>query len=140
MAVYRRHQVGSADSLAWLEQYLYGSSRLGQVKTDVLLSGIPDTISIYNHLSELKAGNKRYELTNHLGNILAVISDRKIPKFDNVNSTFADYYYPVILFATDYYPFGMEMPGRTMASNGNRYGFKRRNKGACVLRTYCSHL
>ena len=79
-----------------------------------------------NHLSELKTGNKRYELTNHLGNILAVITDRKIPKFDNVNSTFADYYDPVVLSATDYYPFGMEMPGRTMG--GYRYGFNGKEK------------
>ena len=90
--------------------------------------GIPDTISIFNPQSELKTGNKRYELTNHLGNILAVISDRKIPKFNNVNSTFADYYAPVVLSASDYYPFGMEMPGRTMG--GYRYGFNRQEKNA----------
>ena len=45
-----------------------------------------------------------------------------------MNSTFADYYEPVVLSATDYYPFGMEMPSRTMASNGYRYGFNGKEK------------
>ncbi len=45
-----------------------------------------------------------------------------------MNSTFADYYDPVILSATDYYPFGMEMPSRTLASGGYRYGFNGKEK------------
>ena len=45
-----------------------------------------------------------------------------------MNSTFADYYEPVVLSATDYYPFGMEMPGRTLASGGYRFGFNGKEK------------
>ncbi|MDR6299385.1 DUF6443 domain-containing protein, partial [Mesonia maritima] len=33
-----------------------------------------------------KAGDKRYELTNHLGNVLSVVSDKKIPKLASSGS------------------------------------------------------
>jgi len=79
MAVYRRHRLNSKDSLTWVEQYLYGSSRLGQVNPNVYLGNTSDEMSIFDYTSELNIGWKRYELTNHLGNVLAVISDRKIP-------------------------------------------------------------
>jgi RHS repeat-associated protein len=68
---------------------------------------------------------KSYELSNHLGNVLAVITDRKVGVDDNTDGT-ADYYTAALLSAQEYYPFGMEMPGRIfMASSteGYRYGF-----------------
>jgi RHS repeat-associated protein len=46
------------------------------------------------------------ELTNHLGNVLATITDRKI-----YNPT-EQYYEPVITMKADYYAFGMLMPNR----------------------------
>lgn len=66
-------------------------------------------------------GQKAYELTNHLGNVLATVSDRRAA-FSNDNTT-VDHYEPVVLNATDYYPFGMEMPGRVYNGAGYRYGF-----------------
>ena len=30
-----------------------------------------------------EVGDKRYELSNHLGNVLSVVSDKKIPTFTN---------------------------------------------------------
>ena len=63
MAVYRRYRLGSADSITWKEQYLYGSSRLGQVNPNVYLAGIPDTVSNFNYTSKLNIGWKRFELT-----------------------------------------------------------------------------
>ncbi|MGD1918138.1 MAG: RHS repeat domain-containing protein [Pleurocapsa sp.] len=63
-----------------------------------------------------------YELTNHLGNVLATVSDRK-QKVDTIGTQGqADYYEPVILSATDYYPFGLDMPGRMMSSEDYRRG------------------
>ncbi len=68
-------------------------------------------------------GWKRYEITNHLGNVLAVVSDRR-HSIDNNSDGEADYYEPAILSATDYYPFGLEMPGRSYSLNAYRYGFR----------------
>ena len=53
-----------------------------------------------------------YELTDHLGNVRAVISKTKSENVD-------------ILSYADYYPFGWKMPGRTASSsNGYRFGYQ----------------
>ena len=70
-----------------------------------------------------KEGDRRYELSNHLGNILAVISDRKTGLGTGINYTsFA----AITTSATDYFPFGMSMPGRSFTAantEGYRYSF-----------------
>jgi len=55
------------------EHHIYGSSRLGLQAYDA-----------YNAPSNFEriVGDKRYELTNHLGNVLSVIDDRKIIESD----------------------------------------------------------
>ena len=70
-------------------------------------------------------GNKQYELTNHLGNVLATISDRKIP---HNNNGVIDYYTADIVSGQDYYPFGSEMPNRTFSSGSYRFGFNGKEK------------
>jgi RHS repeat-associated protein len=55
-------------------------------------------------------GKKFFELTNHLGNVLATVSDRKIGV--SLDSSRISSYNPVINSAQEYYPFGMLMPGR----------------------------
>jgi RHS repeat-associated protein len=69
-------------------------------------------------------GDKRYELSNHLGNVLSVVSDRKL--FQNTLSftTFA----PDVLSYSDYYPFGMLVPNRHKAGDDYRYGFQGQEK------------
>ena len=64
-----------------------------------------------------------YELSNHLGNVLTVVSDRKIAL--SSDGTTVDYYLADIITATDYYAFGSPMPGRQFTSSANkyRYGF-----------------
>ena len=56
------------------------------------------------------AGNVAYELSNHLGNVMTVISD-KITPIDTTNDGLWDYFNPSLVSAIDYYPFGMGMPG-----------------------------
>jgi RHS repeat-associated protein len=72
-------------------------------------------------------GKRSYELSNHLGNVLTVISDRKIPVDSNTDGI-VDYYEANIISATDYYPFGSPMPGRTFTSESYRYGFQNQEK------------
>jgi RHS repeat-associated protein len=74
-------------------------------------------------------------LSNHLGNVLVTISDKKIGVNDGtydaggvkLNSTpddKIDFYTADVVTANDYYPFGMAMPGRKFATtNQYRYGF-----------------
>jgi len=57
------------------------------------------------------------ELTNHLNNVLATISDRKI-----WNSTDGNYE-PVITMYADYYAFGMVQPGRSSGLDESRHLF-----------------
>jgi RHS repeat-associated protein len=71
-------------------------------------------------------GQKEYELTNHLGNVLATVSDKKNGVPSSSNSSLIDHYEPDIVSAQDYYPFGMLQPGRSyLSSTGDkyRYGF-----------------
>jgi hypothetical protein len=58
-------------------------------------------------------GGKRYELSNHLGNVLAVISDRKLQVLDG-GMSLGHYFTADIWSARDYYPFGMGMGGRSI--------------------------
>ena len=72
-----------------------------------------------------KEGDRRYELANHLGNVLAVISDRKLG-ISNGNAPNYISFEAITISATDYYPFGMSMPGRSFTAantEGYRYSF-----------------
>ncbi|RXK87213.1 RHS repeat domain-containing protein [Filimonas effusa] len=66
-------------------------------------------------------GDKRYELTNHLSNVVTTLTDRKVPV--SSNGTTIEYYIADVVSAQDYYPFGMIQPGRNYNIEGYRYGF-----------------
>ena len=58
-------------------------------------------------------GNKRYEATNHLGNVQSVFSDRKLIQQEHTyNNESVTHYLPDVRTYTDYYPYGMPMPER----------------------------
>ena len=69
----------------------------------------------------LTRGRKRYEGSNHLGNVLVVFSDRKLPL--NSGSTVTGYQADVHAHS-DYYPFGSLMEERTGSAEGYRFGFQ----------------
>ncbi|MEW7291258.1 RHS repeat-associated core domain-containing protein [Aquimarina sp. 2304DJ70-9] len=88
MAIYRDGQV--------IENTIYGASRLGVRKPD---------------------GTHLYQLTDHLGNVRAVIG--RSPSGQAMAMT----------TATDYYPFGMPMPNRTLSgAEGYRYTYQGQEK------------
>jgi RHS repeat-associated protein len=70
-------------------------------------------------------GDKVYELKDHLGNVRVVIDDKK-----KVTHTLDGqaYFVSNIKSANNYYPFGMQMPGRTFSSDEYRYGFQGQEK------------
>jgi RHS repeat-associated protein len=105
------------DSLYLIEQNLYGSARLG-VKNLAILAQIDtqrqqlsDTLRIF----EERVGAKNYELSNHLGNVLATISDKTIFNTDHYNG--------IVYSAQLYYPFGWEIPTLSYAAKKYRFGF-----------------
>ncbi|GAB2700591.1 hypothetical protein GCM10027037_26800 [Mucilaginibacter koreensis] len=112
LAVYETTPGGTT---TWREQQLYGSSRLGLWQPNVNLAN-GNVTTTWNTL-----GNKRYELTNHLGNVLATITDRRLQH--SSNSTTVDYYDAEVTSAQDYYAFGALQPGRQVATDTYRYGF-----------------
>jgi RHS repeat-associated protein len=111
------------NNIIWREQHLYGSSRLGLwTPNTVLTSNWTAPTGTYN--SGVTLGQKFYELNNHLDNVLATISDKRIQ--DNNSSGGQVNYVADIITAQDYYPFGMLQPDRQFTANNNstyRYGF-----------------
>lgn len=61
-------------------------------------------------------GQKQYELTNHLGNVQATLSDKHyvktLPLPGGAGGGSRDYFNASIVAAYDYYPYGQLMPGR----------------------------
>ena len=86
---------------------------LGQVINTLLLSEAKmiyiDTSKYTHHV-----GYRQYELSNHLGNVMAVISDRKIARDTSANDT-VDYYEPDVLLTFDYSPFGAPLHARSFS-------------------------
>jgi RHS repeat-associated protein len=106
------------------ERSIYGSSRLGVENIgEVIASTTPAHINIDTDPTQI-IGDKMYELSNHLGNVLEVFTDRKIA----IDDGFGDvaYYTSDVASYSDYYPFGMLLPGRHGRDdiNGYRYGFQ----------------
>lgn len=142
---------GFVDNYDLQEFDIYGSKRLGLIHDDNgVISSIPFTATInHNQFTNIVYGNvnfvepdrskterdlgkKEYELTNHLGNVITTVSDRKLQ--DNYSAdvganNIVDYYSPEILSNSDYSPFGQSMPGRQYtAVSGYRYGFNDQEK------------
>jgi hypothetical protein len=129
-----------ADSLRINEWHIYGSSRLGVYETNSILAyrtvrdqdqnniitpneyttgGITNVSMLFGAFSSYR-GNKRYEMSNHLGNVLTVITDRKIA----VCSTGVfSYFKAEVISATDYSPFGAPMVSRTYQASEYRFSF-----------------
>ena len=105
LAVYE-HKHGDSDNgtFTLTEQHLYGASRLGMKKRDLALN--------VANASESTPTVTHYELTNHLGNVLAVISDEA-----------SDTNEPTVVSLSDYYPFGMTEPGRSWNAGDYRFGY-----------------
>ena len=106
---------------------VYGSSRLGTwtpATASVYKSGWLNSYGNDNRIM----GNKVYELTNHLGNVMETVSDKKLGVMvGGVSNPATNYYLTQVMSANDYYAFGSLMPGRTFVGNAYRYGF---NKGS----------
>ena len=79
------------------------------------------------------------EEANHLGNVLAVVSDRKIAVEDQGNPGTVEYYEADVVIAQDYYPGGFPMPGRTINADVYRYGHDQQESDAEITGNWGSH-
>ncbi|MBD3638028.1 MAG: hypothetical protein HUJ25_11805 [Crocinitomicaceae bacterium] len=132
------------DQLSLGDQMIYGAKRLGvkrklgnRVMADYEFTttdpnpynALTITVSLQEYPENFDKeprllDQKSYELANHLGNVLAVVSDRKIP------DAAQEAYEADIISYSDYYPFGMQMSGRngTAAGGEYRYSFQGQEK------------
>jgi len=112
LAVYNN----SSGQIKWQEQDLYGSSRIGMWKPSVTLTVAGAAAAKWDTI-----GYKNYELDNHLGNVLATISDARIANGpDTLPPT---NYNPTVTSGQYYYSFGMIEPHREINDQNYRYGF-----------------
>ena len=90
MATYKQT---SPNSLSLQEFSLYGSARLGVSNADLpVYPRVYDGEEIVEQTPiNLPIGLKRYELSNHLGNVLSTISDSKIA-VDNDDNGITEYF------------------------------------------------
>jgi RHS repeat-associated protein len=110
------------------ERYIYGSNRLGSYNLSTSVrDGSEFMRNVYSY--GYSRGLRNYELSNHLGNVLTTISDKKFGVPSAGNSSLIAYYTADVTNATSYYPFGSIMPGRTWSNGGKyRYGFNGQEK------------
>jgi hypothetical protein len=136
-----------------LSNHLYGSERLGvdQVLDSVWTDSTWVGVTVYNYACQCYASDgsqkltlqhhvryarsKKYELTNHTsttlsdhpGNVMVVVSDMAIA------SATTDFLLPDVVSATDYFPFGMELPNRTFSAGAYDFGFNTQMESPEIL-------
>lgn len=128
IAVYERTLNTSNQSVTYehTEKYVYGSSRLGVMNVKVPMLGSQNTsYSMIN--KKHRIGERNYELSNHLGNVLSVISDKPVPH--STNGTTHDYYMADIMQSTDYSGFGVQLSGRNFLKTGLAKDYRRGFQG-----------
>jgi len=98
------------------ERNIYGSARLGSNnhKVDIYTADLENPVNSV-------LGEKFYEVSNHLGNVLAVFNDVKYPIS---SGTTVDYFEVALVSVSDYSPFGVQLDGRTFEGAGYRYGYQ----------------
>jgi RHS repeat-associated protein len=118
MSMYEHVPLETTIQYNLVERNIYGNSRVGTFteKANVLTATYQ-----YSNISQ-SSGLKFYEFTNHLGNVLSVFSDTKIP-LDGDTDGEVDEFKVQIVSVSDYSPFGVQLDGRSFESEVYRRGF-----------------
>ncbi len=125
LAVYTASNVGNSIGEYHLNTCpLYGEHRIGEkifstVGTEQVVHSSTSQSS-YNIATGVtvyrRVGMKNYELNDHLGSVRAVFADVK--RLDGNGSFIAE-----LRSVRNYYPYGMQQPGRSWTINNYEYGF-----------------
>jgi RHS repeat-associated protein len=159
MATYKRSLTANittqqaTDKLVLEESHIYGSSRLGvddreteninstntfawsggyTAEGELIPAAVPTQakMTAVNVLTpKRKLGLKLYELSNHLGNVLVTVSDRKLTKQLGATAS-VEFYMADVRSTSDYSAFGAPLSGRTFSSSSYKYGFNGMEKDA----------
>lgn len=114
----------SSSQLSLLERNIYGSKRVGMEQVhQMMISEATNSSPAPQYIFDNGIGDKRFELTNHLGNVLNAITDRIIPVSDLAMIPKVAYNQSDVVSYADYLPFGQIMPNRHGNDNSYRYGF-----------------
>ena len=116
MAMYKYADNGT--SLKVTERPVYGSSRIGSYTRQLELMG-EQAITTYPYIQPMQAPLKRYELTDHLGNVNTVVTGRLLPLLG-----LGVQYQAEVVSAQGYESFGSLLPGRNYSSDSYRFGFQ----------------
>ena len=122
MSIYSVDPLLNGGQITQSEADLYGSGRLGIFNVNRIVNKLASA-NYTSTINTFTRGNKSFELDNHLGNVLVTVSDKELQhSSDNVT---VDYNIADVVTANDYYPFGMQMPGRNFEQTNGvyRYGF-----------------
>jgi RHS repeat-associated protein len=127
------------DTIRLAEWHIYGSSRVGiyeanlhlasrsvriESGTETQVNSTAITYQSYSYFTT-ERGTKRFELTNHLGNVLAVVTDKKVAICSTEVFTF---WKAELVSATDYAPFGAPLASRTYQASEYRFSFNGQEK------------
>jgi len=93
MSVYERTVDTEEESVAFAqtEKHIYGSSRLGMHNQPVAMLGSENESYSMTYVDH-RIGERTYELSNHLGNVLSVVSDKLMPVQEQAGETVVDFY------------------------------------------------
>jgi|GEM_PF-612151 len=114
------------------ELHLYGNQRLGILNTslDVLANlnvNLTDNDGLTNTFKgTFERGDKNFELSNHLGSVLSIVTDGKLQ--NTADNQIVSTYSPKIVSVSDQAPFGMNLIGRNWNSDRYRFGFNGKEK------------
>ncbi|MEP7197474.1 MAG: RHS repeat-associated core domain-containing protein, partial [Saprospiraceae bacterium] len=120
LSIYNKTLKNESDQNTFIQAELniFGSSRVGSYF-------VPSRSMFDNNISKTTTryrNYRRYENSNHLGNVLAVISDRPKGMLGQVQQKVVSYE-PDIVSAQDYYPFGQQLRNRTYPIVGGKNAF-----------------
>jgi len=114
-------KLAASGDVAAKENPVYGSSRIGEWRTGALYSSVAtDTLVTNDVIYSRTIGNRRYELTDHLGNVRVAVSDVLLDHSGSPDAEVVSY--------TDYHPYGMAMTNRTWQADGYRFGYNGQEK------------
>ena len=121
LSTYEHVKEGTDVTYHKTEQFIYGSSRLGVRRDSInmLAAQLANPLG-FNRKSRLD-GEKTYEMSNHLGNVLTTFDDVLRLELNGNN----DLEYRLALNSTaDYSPFGVTLDGNRTQRGNYRYAFQ----------------
>jgi RHS repeat-associated protein len=120
------NELNSIDSAYFEQEILYNHNQTNPIKEgsygiNIAADGTETGSILVGLHGYVQRGNIEYELTDHRGNVMAVITDKRIAI--SVDGVTIDHYEADVVKATDYSSFGAPLEGRTFQIRDYEYGY-----------------